>query len=149
MSMTYLELLQRVAEDTQPKKIRIMNNFYVWDGVDYQGEGENKNNLARDMSEWIVNAHARAHIIDEVVPILTEEETELLRWIDWITGGQIKTVEKIEYSHDDMLNCERLVVRYQDKVIGDTHQYLPNFMPGTVFKGMELERKYTREELDL
>ena len=149
MSMTYLDLLQRVAEDTQPKKIRIMNNFYVWDGVDYQGEGENKNNLARDLSEWIVNAHARAHIIDEVAPVLTEEETELLRWIDWISGNQIKTVQKITFSQDDQFTCERLVIRYQDKIIGDTHQYLPNFLPGTVFKGMELERKYTREELEL
>jgi len=147
MSMTYLELLQRVAEDTQPKKIRIMNKTYTWDGVDYTNEAGSS--LAEDMGSWIVNAHAKADIIEEVVPILTEEETELLRWVDWISGYQIKTVQKIQFSQDDQFTCERLVVRYQDKIIGDTHQYLPNFLPGTVFNGMELNKKYTREELDL
>lgn len=80
---------------------------------------------------------------EEYVPdILTDKEKDYLSAIIKPWKNKIKFIEKFEDTYDK----ERILIW----IIGDCRNiYLPQFEKGKMYKGMELDKNYTLEDLGL
>ena len=79
-------------------------------------------------------------------PILDEAEKEYLRNIIKPFGDRVRLICKSRFS-----SREHIVIILDDSVDKDLVGYLalPTFKEGTMYKGMELNKRYTLEELGL
>lgn len=152
--ITPIELLELVRKGKQPEFVRFTRDdgsdvVYVWD---YEFTRYMSTSLLKEYM-WFQMSVGSAKWYEPCITyteeVLTHEEKLLLDQIAGIIGHPLKTVEKINFEMDGKPRCERVVYVYDDIVLGECHLYLPNFAPGTKFKGMELNRKYTWEELEI
>lgn len=91
--------------------------------------------------EWLDQEHKD--------PILDEAEKRYLSAVIRPFRVDVKYIVKYG-GHFSSRAYEEIAVRYQDKRCGDAYSFiLPKFEKGTMYKGMEVNRHYTLEELGL
>lgn len=152
--ITPIELLELVEKGKQPAVIKYTTDngtemLYEWDPClsKYISTSLARGCLWFQMSVGNSNWHKPRISYTETV--LTHEERMLFDQIAYIVGAPLKSIQKINFEMNGKPRCERVVYVYDDIVLGECHLYLPNFAPGTKFNGMELNRKYTWEELEI
>ena len=74
--------------------------------------------------------------------ILTEKEKEYLSAVIKPFRDRVEKIYKFRYTYS---SSECIAISIKD----DNNVYLPSFERGTMYKGMELEKAYTLEELGL
>lgn len=115
-----------------------------WEGnrmlcILYKGEklytdyGSN-NDLLESLINWLEEEYHEQ-------PILDEKEKEYLSAVIRPWRDKVISIAKCEYDIFEFI---------QIKIDGEEYGlYLPNFEEGTMYKGMELDREYTLEELGI
>lgn len=99
------------------------------------------NNSANAICSWLDMEHKE--------PILDEAEKRYLKGVIRPFRVDVKYIVKYG-GHFSSRAYEEIAVRYQDKRCGDAYSFiLPKFEKGTMYKGMEVNRHYTLEELGL
>lgn len=81
-------------------------------------------------------------------PILDEVEKEYLKAVIKPFRDTVKTIIKIDLNHEGV--CEFIRIdhdEYDSRLLGTIN--LPNFKKGTMYKGMEVNKEYTLEDLGL
>ena len=74
--------------------------------------------------------------------ILTDKEKEYLSAVIKPFRDRVRIIYKFHYTYS---SSENIVISIKD----DNNIFLPGFETGTMYKGMELEKAYTLEELGL
>ena len=143
--MTYLELLQMVAEGTQPKRIKLEGLCYIWDGCEYTCKWDEKTDyrLSYKLSNWTTKGQTTADFIEVIQEILTEEERS---WLAVAISPFASEVVEICKASSDKYEC--LFVTYRIDDYEDTLRF-PYFKEGEHFKGMVKWKNYSPKELDL
>ena len=86
---------------------------------------------------------------DVKISILTEKEKEYLSAVIKPFRDRRVVIKKYEYPQNEHKNeCIQISVEFYDKTGGETVS-LPIFKKGTMYRGMELGKKYILEELGL
>ena len=88
----------------------------------------------------------RNEIVKLSKPILDKEEKEYLSAVIRPFRNRIRCIIKSKDLPDEYLRIH--LERYDDKKDGDII-YLPRFEVDTMYKGMQVNKKYTLEELEL
>lgn len=78
-------------------------------------------------------------------PVLTYDEKKKLYGVISPWGSEVKDICKLKSVYD---GYEFLVIKFKTEV-GVSTTASPQFRKGSMYKGMELEREYSLEELDL
>lgn len=82
-------------------------------------------------------------------PILDEAERRYLKGVIRPFRDNVKYIEKCEY-HFSSGDFEQIFIRIENNLNGGHENiFFPTFIKGTMYKGMETNRKYTLEELGL
>lgn len=79
-----------------------------------------------------------------VKPILTEEEREYLSMVIKPFRNRIKYIVKYLYEYGEYIS-----IVYKVSDVGTSSVIFPSYDEGTTYKGMELGKEYTLEELGL
>ena len=147
--ITYLELLQMVKDGKQPKEVEYKSQKYIYEDDTYFAKFNTckyylTSALSHNTEKWLVTGDLISYEED----ILDEKEKEYLKAVIKPFRNRVKTIERIKNKE-----WERIVVFYKD--YDDTRDHvrsymsLPMFEAGTMYKGMELNKEYTLEELGL
>ena len=141
MKISYLELLEMIRDNKQPKKIKYIGGgeIYIYKGCGYYYYGKVLNEIIVSLyteKEMVYNK--LIEIIEE--PILTDKEKEYLSAVIKPFRNKVLYLEK-----SSLNNGEYLTIATDDV----SYSYLPVFKIGEYYKGMELGKSYTLEELDL
>lgn len=139
MKITYFELLEKVFESNQPKKIKVGTATYTWNGCDYILNTDSRKSLSDTLTSWTIKAQTTAEFIEVVQEVLTDEEKAYLSAVAKPFKEDVSVIVKFEYQGFEYI---RIVLRY------DSINF-PIFAKGKMYKGMEKARKYTLEELGL
>ena len=75
-------------------------------------------------------------------PILTNKEKEYLSMVIKPFRNEIDTIRKITSCNS---NNERIIIKLYDGI----DMWFPEFKPNSMYKGMEKNKEYTKEELEL
>ena len=132
--ISFIDLCRLVQAEKQPMFIECKGRRFKWDVEDYYSEENDNNLLDIDSLPHLINA--------EIVvcdSILDEAETNYLRNVIRPFYEDVISIEK-----DKCNTREAIYIHTQDSVIK-----FPNFKAGTMYKGMELRRSYTPEELGI
>lgn len=148
--ITFRELLNLVYDEKPPKRIIYNDREYQFtrtDYMDYEGEyisgaiGERLLLVEMENDKCIT-------IYDD---ILDDKEKEYLLNIIKPFKKYVIAIKKIPID-----NQERIIIRYHDYLNADEDIHgssfgmgLPTFKQGTMYKGMEMYKEYTVEELGL
>lgn len=147
MKITYLELLKMVEEGKQPENIKYMGSPFTWNGCEY--ENDKDNNLTPYISAWTTKAQTTANTIEYNEEILTVAERNYLSAVIKPFRNSVKSIEKLEiksfYKKYQYINIEYDEI---DKSVSGGLSF-PVFEEGSLYKGMELDKEYTLEELGL
>lgn len=138
MKMTYLDILKAVSEGTQPRLIKYDSILYTWDGSEYVSE--NGGSISDVLSNWTTKAQTTADFIGVIPEYLTEKEKKYL-------SAVIKPfVERMEYikKSTDGFGSEYIIISLENDMIT-----FPYFDERELYKGMELDKEYSLEELGL
>lgn len=159
--ITFRELLNLIHERKQPNKVFFdcTNVDWKWDSVDEEYYYINFNSVYTEdttLEEVVSDIYTTKQLAEEKIisffdDILTDKEKAYLRniikpfkkYVEYIVKGPIESQE-------------RIIIRYHDYLNADGSDYgssfaiaLPTFKAGTMYKGMELWKQYTLEELGL
>lgn len=159
--ITFRELLNLIHEWEQPNKVYLTcnNTEWEWDSVDeeyyYRNSRKFNNVYTQDttLEEVVSDIYtakqlAGKEIIMLLDEILTDKEKEYLKAFIKPFRNRVKTIERRKNKE-----WERILVFYKD--YDDTsdnvrsYMSLPMFEAGTMYRGMELDKEYTLEELGL
>ena len=157
--ITFRELLNLIHEGKQPNKVYLSgtNLEWEWDSVDeeYYWQDFNGGIEFVTLGELVSNRFtgkqlAEKKIIDFFDDILTDKEKAYLSNLIKPFKKYVYCIEKIKEQKQ-----ERICISYADyleRVKGQEVYrfiFLPTFKAGTMYKGMELFKEYTLEELGL
>ena len=121
--------------DLKELKIKWQDNesmeIYADDGV-YRMNSNSNAVLLRGLVNWLEDEYKE--------PILDEKEKEYLSVVIKPWRDKVKSIAKYRYSPEDEFICIEIKCKYIN---------LPYFKAGTMYKGMELCREYTLEELNI
>nr|DAE64108.1 MAG TPA: hypothetical protein [Caudoviricetes sp.] len=91
----------------------------------------------------VCKQHAMEWLLEEYKgPVLEDAEKEYLSAVIKPFREKVKYIEKCGYVYTD-----KQFIRI--KICGDDYMNFPNFKTNAMYKGMELRREYTLEELGL
>lgn len=143
-ALTYLQLLENIQADAQPDSVKYMSVIYNWNGNAYKDED------GKYLSEKVLLDHTEyglvhLKIIEFYKPVLDEIEKEyinnFIKPFKYSVCG-IRRLESGKYS--------QLQITYLNKFTNSTCEiYLPTFETGNMYKNMEANVLYKRQELDL
>ena len=146
--ITFRELLNLMYDDNAPERIKYNGGLYQkYGNVDYCNKNRRllSSVIGEDRSlESMVQGKVITIYYEE---ILTKIEKEYLSNIIKPFKKYISEIKKIPVEGQ-----ERIIIRYHDYLNTDGNTYgilLPTFKQGTMYKGMELWKEYTVEELEL
>lgn len=163
MKITVYELLGLIKDGKAPKKLKHGSTIYIYDDFEKDYVDEFKENiLKREIrktndisyiyylirklySGEYVNITKQLNYEIEIIeePILTDKEREYLKAV--IKPFEVTSISKLDWEDDE----EYISIEVESSVIDYWTIELPTFKKGTRYKGMELDRYYTIEELDL
>lgn len=139
MKITYFELLEKVFESNQPKKVKVGSALYEWDGSDYILTTDSRRSLSDTITSWTTKGQTTAEFIEVVQEVLTDEEKAYLSAVIKPFKEDVSYIVKFEYQGFEYI---RIVLRY------DSINF-PIFEKGKMYKGMEKAKRYTLEEIGL
>lgn len=141
MAITYRGLLNFVAKGEAPKRIKYGTFIYHWNGCEY--EDDTGSRLSEVLQYWTTQAQVTADFLEVITDVLTDEEKEYLGAVikPYKKHNRINFIQKSKYTNSDF---ESIHINLDSDFID-----LPYFPAGEMYKWMELDRKYTLEELDL
>ena len=136
--ITYGQLMDMIREHKQPNQIKCNDGIsYEWDGTDYRSIG--LLTKGRRLIGSYCDAYlARMSVKYEIQP-LDEIEKKYIGNIVRPFKDKVRNISKY------LCNGEEWIVIYGDGL----RMSFPFFDQGTMYKGMELDRQYTLEELGL
>lgn len=143
--ITFRELLNMIYDEKVPKRIIYDDIEYKCTRTDYEDcEGEYLSYvISGDLSVLEMACDDCIAIYDE---ILDDKEKAYLRNIIKPFEKYVKHIRK-----ESICGQEQIIIVYKDYL--DCKHYsrfsLPSFKAGTMYKGMELFKEYTLEELGL
>lgn len=141
--MTYLELLQMVADGTQPTKVKLGDCTYTWDGSDYANDNPDLNSLSAYVGNaWTVIGQIRSNIITNY---LTPAEKEWLAMVISPFASKVEEICKVGCEDEDR---EYIIITYLMGGREDSIRF-PSFKAGEHFKGMVRWKDYSPKDLDL
>lgn len=106
----------------------------------YKGE-KLGNGISESILSWLDMEHKE--------PILDEAEKKYLSAVIKPFRDNVKFIEKCEY-HFSSGDFSQIFIRIENKWNGDReNMFFPEFIKGTMYKGMEADRMYTLKELGL
>lgn len=162
--ITFRELLNMIHEGEQPNKLTCYNVEWEWDSNDeeyYYRIFKNFNKVYTEDTTleevvsdiYTVKQLAEDKIIHLYGEILDDKEKSYLlhiikpfkKYVKYIVKIEMKGQEKIRICYKDYLDKEK----DSETLSNYTFFGLPTFKAGTMYRGMELNREYTLEELDL
>ena len=125
-------------------------------GEEFRIEGHSSNNIYRLTEEnieylscghWYSISSTLNNLLNgeykvAKMPILDDVEREYLSVVIKPFRDRVRIIYKFRYAYS---SSESIVISIKD----DNNVYLPSFERGTMYKGMELEKSYTLEELGL
>lgn len=148
--ITYLELLQMVKEGKQPERIEYYGRVFKYADNTYFEESvkEHKYYLTNVLISNKEGYLAKERMFSYEVEILDEKEKEYLKAVIKPFRNRVKTIERRKNKE-----WERIVVFYKDyDDISDSvcsFMSFPMFIVGTMYRGMEIDKRYTLEELGI
>lgn len=86
--------------------------------------------------------NGKCKVVKILKPILDDVEREYLSAVIKPFRDRVRIIYKFRYTYS---SSESIVISIKD----DNNVYLPSFERGTMYKGMELEKAYSLEELGL
>ena len=153
--ITYRELLNLVHEGKQPKTVELNGHKYTWEDSTYKrnvcGGGVMYMSIESSReTEWVM---ANRAIFSYEETILDIKEAEYLsniiqpfkKYIRYIVKIEIKGQEKIRICYKDYLDKEK----DSETLSNYTFFGLPTFKKDTMYRGMDLNKEYSLEELGL
>lgn len=150
--ITYRELLNLIHEGKQPKRIVHNDRVYKFENDTYFEESEKDGIFyltyaIHRHTEWYL-AENREFSYEET--ILDDKEKAYLSNIIKPFKKYVYRIEKIEEQKQERICIS--YAEYLERVKGQEVYrfiFLPTFKAGTMYKGMELNKEYTLEELGL
>ena len=144
-------LIQALTYLKEGKKVRnIKNNQTLWfDEYGLLRDNDNED----DVNRYVLNIHCKGLIIgnawelyEEPKPILDIEEKTYLEGVLRPFKDRITNIYKVF-----MGDCEYLVINFKSAIYNNCEESfsLPYFKPKTMYKNMEILKKYTLKELGL
>lgn len=135
--MTNLEFYKEEIKAKYKHNERLSNNtlsedvanaiFDVW---------KNYSNRETDMMDWLLEEHEGS--------LLNDDEKECLRNVQEVFGIDIDSICKKERNGRNEYICIKYCAEFESSVIA-----LPVFKANEKFRNLELDKKYTAEELGL
>ena len=114
--------------------------------VRYKGEKIDEFKLRNKNELFIECAYKKWLDMEHKEPILDDAEKQ---YLSAVIKPFRKYVISIRLQDVGVTSNQRVTVFYNDYVFGRSSFALPTFKKGTMYKGMELGKKYTPEELGL
>ena len=142
--ITYGQLMEMVRTNTQPEEIRTATATYKWDGLNYyRNDGEYDHIYTKSPLTKYSQKYLSGMKFTYDVPVLDDVEKEYL-------GNIVKPFREYDLS----------IRKYDESTIGkewivisghnlDFKATFPMFPKGKMYKGMEVNKRYTLEELGL
>lgn len=144
MKIKVIDLLNKIANGEEvPKKIIYKDNVYhsFENRTDLHTYLTKQSNAGRTLSLIIDNEYLNLNDYVEIIEdhILTDEEKKYLSAVIKPFRYKVLWIKKLNYSEEEYIKLRT----------NKTNMEFPNFKKGTLYKGMELDREYTLEELGL
>lgn len=133
-----LELEEEFRMDNYSTKYKITKNGFMYWSDDYQ-----QWNYTCGIEELFLG---KSQIVKIPKQILEEKEKEYLSAVIKPFRDRIISIRKYKYSQDEYIG---IYVKYYAETDESEMITLPLFKEGTIYKGIELKKYYTLEELGL
>ena len=133
-----LELEEEFRMDNYSTKYKITKNGFMYWSDDYQ-----QWNYTGGIEELFLG---KGRIVKIPKQILEEKEKEYLSAVIKPFRDRIISIRKYKYSQDEYIG---IYVKYYAETDESEMITLPLFKEGTIYKGIELKKYYTLEELGL
>lgn len=150
--ITFRELLNLIYEGKQPKRIVHYNTVYKFENNTYleESEKEGKSYLTDVIRNYTEGYLAKYREFSYEETILDEKEKEYLSNIIKPFKKYVCCIKKIEEWKQEYI-CIFYVDYLERKKVKESHKaiILPPFKKGTMYRGMELYKEYTVEDLGL
>ena len=148
-SITFRELLELIHEGKAPIKVKYCEKWYqiCASADDYRNESKLLSSVIGE--SHTLNLMAKYKLITIYDEILDDKEKEYLSNIIKPFKKYVKSITKANW-----FGQEQIEIRYKDFVDRHFHNVqslmaLPTFKAGTMYRGMELNKEYTLEELGI
>lgn len=137
MKMTYLDLLKAVSEGTQPRVIKYGTKLFRWNECEYVSESER---LSDFLDNWTTKAQTTAEFIEIIAEYLNEKEKKYLSAVIKPFRERTECIRKnSDGNYNEFISID----------LNNERFFLPYFGEGEMYKGMEIDKEYTLEELGL
>ena len=141
----YFELCRLIAQNKAPNKIKIDSYEYVWDGLDYFRETSTDRIIEMNEDHYL-GTLCKGQIIIVAGDILDETEREYLRHMIKPFKKDVICIKKEMSALYPDMECLTIVTSTK---VGAHNVKMPPFEKRTMYKGMEIEKRYAPGELDL
>lgn len=135
------ELFELIRKGEQPEEINCNGTSAVWDKKEFCYRGRRNGTIILAALSKRVSGYP----VTYEEPILDKAERKYLSDVIRPFRSRIKAIQKMQ---DDVNKCEYIRLTAQYKGIRD-YSMLPSFKAGHMYKGMELRKYYSLEELGL
>jgi len=134
----FVELCEMIRDGKQPRKIKVHEQEFEWDGIDY----ENSNGKTIGFV-FVLDCICKTKAIEFYDDVLDEIELEYLSAIVKPFRDKVDYITKVANISE---NTESILIVFKGYC---ALVLFPPFIRGKMYKGMEIAVRYTLEELGI